>query len=185
MIENEMKWIVSREEWLNFKYQIQKKYGITSGDEIIQKNYYYDTQNFDLHKSKNTLRIRKIDGSYVMQYKHSRQKHNQIACCIEDKFTIDCTPDILCGEFLKYDDLFLLGNMTTKRLRIEPQPGLRIDFDENHYWGMTDYEIEIEFDDIPPVSIMDMCPKPLFKGATTKYGRFLKKLSENILSAYE
>lgn len=62
-LEIEQKFLISKKDYI---YLVDL---LDWDRSLIQKNYYYDTQEFDLKKQGETLRVREINGIREIQYK--------------------------------------------------------------------------------------------------------------------
>lgn len=125
---------------------------------ITQTNYYVDDKEHSLRKEGISLRIREKNGDYEMTLKtplaHGLLEKN----CAWSKGTfVDFKehhrfPDGDIKRFLTMlsfdiNELEILTSLTTKRLDI-PYKGGKLSVDENHYSGIIDYEIELEYNNL-------------------------------------
>ena len=110
-----------------------------------QINHYFDTNNADLISNHYVLRIRQKGQNYKLTSKsHSPEgafeKHifltkDQALKMLDEGF------DANVIEFPYY--VKKVAELTTYRTSTEYKDG-RLFFDKNHYYGITDYEIEYE-----------------------------------------
>lgn len=144
MIENEFKLMLTEEQYneiiLMFSWD----------SEVIQTNYYYDTDGLALSEQHITCRVREISGEYYLQMKLPADK---LYSRVELEKRLSTLPQTLSGEELtKLSDrdglpeVKKLGGLTTVR-SIKRFDGAEIDLDRSTYFGKTDYELEIEFTD--------------------------------------
>ena len=180
MLEKEYKCLVTREQWQSFLCYMKKKYLILCPEELSQTNYYYDTSDYILARSGQTLRIRHNRGRLVLQQKIRRITENGVVCSEEYQQNVSDIPERLDGSAFGLTGLRLLGHLHTKRLRFRPMEGVTVDLDQNEFLGRTDYEVEIEFDGRPPEELLAHCPPrlPLPGQGKGKYTRFLAQYQE-------
>ena len=121
---------------------------------IKQTNYYIDTPDFAIRDHKMALRIRTFESSAELTLKVSQtignMEYNQQLNASEVKLLLEelVFPP---GEILNYlleaiipiKNLKILGHLTTIRREMEHKIGL-LALDENSYFDITDYEIELE-----------------------------------------
>ena len=136
MLEFEKKVMLSEEE-----YCFLKDYLYAKGKTTVQRNYYYDTDDFALTRQGITCRIREKDGVCLATIKEHQIKGS------------DCSVETSCSVKDRYDDrifsdmaISYQGCLETKRLTASPQAGIVVMLDQNSYLGMVDYELEIEYD---------------------------------------
>jgi uncharacterized protein YjbK len=177
MIENEFKYLVSEENFKRLQELIRNKYPHSLSLFIHQTNYYYDTSDFYLHKNKITLRARAIDNKIEMQFKRSEKVTGQDKKSTEFHRYLENIPKTIPSSFIPADiteDANLLGSLTTERTSFQISNEVRIDFDKNNYLGITDYEIEIEYENELPQNVIDCIAQglTLYK-PDGKYLRFL------------
>lgn len=125
---------------------------------ITQTNYYVDDKEGSLRKEGISLRIREKNGDYEMTLKtplaHGLLEKN----CAWSKGTfIDFQehhrfPDGDIKRFLTMlsfdiNELDIKTSLTTKRLDV-PYKGGKLSIDENHYSGVIDYEVELEYNNL-------------------------------------
>lgn len=174
MVENEYKYVVKKEIYDKF-LAILEKIKLTK-KEFIQVNYYYDTKDFSLCKNGVTVRIRQIDGSLELQVKEPKSicefsSRNEYAQKV-DGFL----------ESIKRDGKVysLIGDLVTHRVVFEIDDGTEIMFDKNYYYGVCDYEVEIEFTKKISVftnNIITELGENCFKKNNSKYKRFVSAVS--------
>lgn len=144
MIENEFKIMLTSEQYE--KLLSQYKWDKT----VVQTNHYYDTDVLRLSDAHITCRVREIDGSYFLQMKFPAAREYSR---VELEKPLSALPEtISADDLLKSDghdalpDVKRLGALTTTR-SIKRFNGAEIDLDKSEYFGITDFELEIEFTD--------------------------------------
>ena len=144
MIENEFKIMLSAAQ-----YAIIRDF-YEWDDLVSQTNHYFDTDELDLRGRRITCRAREIAGEYFLQLKLPA---DEIFSRVELEKRLDFLPaeiigEELCGlaENVDFPDVKRLGALHTNRL-VKRFRGAEIDLDESEYFGITDYELEIEFTD--------------------------------------
>ena len=183
MIENEYKIMLTKKEFFYLKRKLKKC------TRIVQRNYYYDTYNLLLYESDVTLRVREINGNLKLQYKSKPLIKNKIYTREEKEKTINRVPFQIENDFSEMqtpiNNFYCIGNMLTIRYK-EIINGLEICIDENHYLGITDYELELESPNTELIekwlnkiqSVVNVNTKP----AKPKYNRWIneyKKFKNN------
>lgn len=137
MIETEKKILLTQQE---YDFLLDAVYpGLHP---VRQTNYYYDTESFSLNAYRITCRIRRKGDRLCATVKyHSGDRTAEES--VENSFSIEVVPPVLVYQ---EKDLMLYGSMETER-RLSTDSGLRICIDRNTYLGMTDYELEIEYEE--------------------------------------
>ena len=173
-LEIENKSIISKTQ---YDY-IWGKYSNQVKENILQINYYYDTQEKNLFHSGETLRVRQIGDSLTLQHKTHKTHEGNTRVSKEFSLMLKYMP-----RFISVNDqrFFYIGEMLTHRIEISFSD-YTVFLDSNMYLGKIDYEIEIESNS------MDKMPQN-FEGidfsphnSKGKYSRFiyeLKRLAEN------
>ncbi len=188
MLERELKILLNADQYAKICAFIDKQYqGQCVRDK--QVNYYYDTEDGCYNQKGVTIRVRRKNGTLKGTIKtHSVQGEN---CSEEMSFDVDRVPVALYYEerYLK-----LRGKLITNRISVKPnQGGLLLCLDENLYLGHTDYELEIEYQDIDETSANNFVKilecgigeelLPFVKGRTkTKSERYFDYLYSTILA---
>lgn len=157
-LEKEYKNLLTKEQYESLKEEFQSIFT----KDITQTNQYYDCHQ-QLENNRSALRIRLIEG----------QQMGEITLKIpqSDCEVIEITEE-LPNEQLQWwveEDIFLLptsiklaleeqgielsnisptATLTTHRLEGLLRPGCLLVLDESHYAGQTDYEIEMEVEDL-------------------------------------
>ena len=188
MIEREIKCLLNANQYAKIYAYIEKQYQ-DQCEKNKQLNYYYDTEDGYYNKKGVTIRVRRKNGTLKGTIKtHLVQVDN---CSEEMSFDVDRVPVALYYEerYLK-----LRGKLITNRISVKPnQGGLLLCLDENLYLGHTDYELEIEYQDIDETSANNFVKilecgiseelLPFVKGRTkTKSERYFDYLYSTILA---
>ncbi len=148
-IEIEAKALVSKEEYERLVVKF------SDYDSFIQKNYYVDSDDMSLRKEGLGLRIRYRGGHYDMTLKAplSQGLLEKTARLTEEQFDLFEKVGVFPNNDIKHflimmdievEKLKILTSLTTKRTDI-PYMGGKLSLDENEYNGVSDYEIELEF----------------------------------------
>ncbi len=148
-IEIESKALVSKEEYERLLVRF-KDYA-----SFQQTNYYIDTPKNHLRVDGLGLRIRERDSRYEMTLKAplSQGLLEKTAHLRKEQFDAFMNDGVFPDNDLKrfltmldidVDDLRVLASLTTERTDI-PYLGGKLSLDKNCYNGLTDYEIELEF----------------------------------------
>ena len=142
--EKEFKYVVSAERFQSFLSKYKEEYPFVKHK--LQVNYYYDTEDNTLNKSRTTVRIRQQYNDMKLQIKRHRENKDGLATSDEYSKKIDSLPSTLKIPNL-YNVLILKGVLITARTIFLFGENSRICFDSNMYLGICDYEIEFEVDD--------------------------------------
>lgn len=132
MLEFEKKMLLIKEEFLFLRENLY-------GENVCQQqtNYYYDTNDLSMNRQGITCRIREKDGRFIATHKaHSTDRSiekSMVVTGISDLFPLSQIP------------LRLKGSLTTQRYRWYLEDGITVFLDENSYIEITDYELEIEY----------------------------------------
>ena len=157
-LEKEYKNLLTKEQYEALKEEFQSIFT----KDITQTNQYYDCHQ-QLENNRSALRIRLIDG----------QKTGEITLKLpqSDCEVIEITEELPTEQLQWWveEDIFLLptsiklaleeqgielsnisptATLTTHRLEGILKPGYLLVLDESHYAGQTDYEIEMEVEDL-------------------------------------
>ena len=184
MLEFEVKAMLSAPEYVFLRtHYFQKSTTVT------QKNYYYDTKDFELNHQGITCRIREKNGDFLATIKD----HQPHGCSIETSRPVKNSCDT---SFFEGMGLSLQGELITHRTSYKTETGLFMELDENRYLGTVDYELECEFDPQSRSELYrgisklaeDMERHDIIKSAeefqkrftdgTSKSGRFFKRKKE-------
>ena len=142
MIENEFKIMLTEEQY-------EKLLEIYDFKTIEQVNHYYDTDDLQMSARHITVRVRELDGRFLLQMKlPTGTEHSRV----ELEKELDGVPEILAGFILTavFDvdcpELKHIGTLKTTR-SVWKFDGGELDLDCSEYFDKTDYELEIEFTD--------------------------------------
>lgn len=124
----------------------------------IQTNYYIDSDTRILNKEGIALRIRERNGQYELTLKTPlSQGLLEKNCTISHEQFLDFTnkgifPKGDTSRFLTMLDidiatLKIITSLTTERIDVDYEGGL-LSIDRNVYSGITDYEIEFEYNNL-------------------------------------
>ncbi len=136
--------------------QILKAHQIGEKQFVKQKNYYFDTPEFELKDRACALRIRERGGRYEMTLKEPLLTGEGL---LETNTELDYekASSILSGSSISPIDIrdkisqmgidpeqmSCFGTLTTARAEIPYEGGLLV-FDKSTYFDVTDYELEYE-----------------------------------------
>ena len=169
MIEKEMKFLIGKVDFERVLKRAHELYPQAQVKVIEQANYYYDTPDLFLFNHRTTLRVRKIGEKYLVQKKSDKSYENGIRTAKETEKEIDCLPESFSsaevgiqGEY----EFKQLGGLFTKRTRFILHDGTKLDFDVSRYFGVEDYELEIELEgDLPAELLLELSVRSgVFKG---------------------
>lgn len=123
-----------------------------------QTNIYFDTKNGILKEKRQGLRIRllpqKIEFTLKVPQKNSYTylEITDVLNAFDLDKSLEEQIDLSKSEVLNYlanenilvTDLKEIGSLTTKRAEKKLDQNTLLVLDENHYYGVTDYELEME-----------------------------------------
>lgn len=153
MEEMEYKHMLTREEYRRIDEWMD---GECAPPIFVQINYYYDTDDYGLHREDVTLRVRQMEGRLLCQCKFESGRGDDDGANIRtelEKEIADLPRKIDPDTFFDHqriDDLpkaCLLGCLVTERRVYEVEPGVDVTLDRSHYLGHTDWELEIEYEE--------------------------------------
>jgi uncharacterized protein YjbK len=149
MVESELKYMITFEEYnqlLNMSTNNFQK------QTLIQINYYFDTNEFELDKRGITLRIRQTEKDLKLELKSPISKDGALRVKKEFSRSIDKLPFVInfindeWSELIQCNsDLYLKGSLITQRTKLDSEDGIEIVLDKSYYLGLIDYELEVEF----------------------------------------
>ncbi len=120
--------------------------------EIVQTNYYFDTNNKDIINGKNALRIRELNDKYTLTLKVKDTKqileYNQdISQRDFQKYLINgFNPSLLIKGIELPDYVKNIAKSKTRRCTLDYKGGILF-FDFNEFNNNKDFEIEFEYSD--------------------------------------
>ncbi len=136
MLEFEKKVMLTPEE-----YALLKEYSRTAAKDIVQINFYYDTDDLAGNRKGVTCRIRETDGICTATVKVHRPNGGE--CSAEHARPVQDRYD---DELFTGRGLSCQGYLKTYRSICTPSAGVKVMLDRSVYLGTTDYELEIEYD---------------------------------------
>ena len=172
--EFEYKALLNEAEYLNILAVLSAEYKPIAYKQI---NHYYDTPELLLSALHATLRVREKESGLMLEYKHGQKRVGELRTATEDRYPITEIPSEISGKMLPDCDgtlvFYPLGSLTTERTDFNIGDCL-VSLDKNTYFGITDYEIEVEVNDggiLPPaISALSVT----FSASTLgKFHRFL------------
>ncbi|MCY7676596.1 CYTH domain-containing protein [Bacillus safensis] len=120
---------------------------------VLNFNYYYDTPDFLLKRFGYTVRIRQISGKLTLEIKRPSQTSGYKRVREETSLPIEELPQKLDIQNIMTSlpititqQPELLGLLVTERTTFYIEKGIKVDLDQSSYLGITDYELEIEYD---------------------------------------
>ena len=143
MTECEYKFLLTERQFTEATEKAQNLYG--SPQEKTQVNNYYDDETLSLNRRGVTVRIRQAGGAGKLQIKQHGRSQN--GCAVSEEREHDIAGSSSEINLPELGRLTLKGCLVTRRLSFAAYPGISLDMDTNTYLGLTDYEVEIEFDD--------------------------------------
>lgn len=175
--ELEYKFLLTKNDFMWLSLYAEKKFPLVS--DCVQVNYYYDTKDCKYNKQNETIRIRQIGKSLILQYKKHNKSQNNL--CKSEEISQD-TNIVPCKiSFLNSKDIVSLkGDLITERKVYSFEKGIYIAFDINYYLGVCDYELEIEFEYSEKETAIQLMKKLSLKSSRpidNKSTRFLKRLN--------
>ena len=152
MEEMEFKHMLTREEYCRIGEWMD---GESAPPIFVQINYYYDTDEYDLHREDITLRVRQTEGRLLCQCKYeSGNSADGANIRTELEQEIRSLPrKIDPGDVFDHRRVRdlpktrLLGCLVTERRVYAVEPGGDVTLDRSHYLGHTDWELEIEYEE--------------------------------------
>uniref|UniRef100_UPI0000D6F7E5 BH2851 n=1 Tax=Halalkalibacterium halodurans TaxID=86665 RepID=UPI0000D6F7E5 len=149
-IEIERKTLVSKE---TFKRLISQLH-IGEGDFKLQRNHYFETDDFQLKKQSSALRIREKEAIFTFTLKQPHPagllETNQTLSKQEAKLALESAHfpsgevmDALRDLSIPISQLKHIGTLSTSRAEISYEQGI-LCLDHSSYLGIEDYEIEFE-----------------------------------------
>jgi len=165
--EYERKAVIGREKYNKLLAEFTGRY---PREDILQINHYYDTPDFALYHSGETLRVRQTGSGLKLQYKHTKTHIDNMRVSDEYSETIGELPKTLTVRGLK---TLNIGVMATERRNFDFGDCI-VSLDKNYYLGALDYEIEVKAvkeHDLPDV-LKGFAFAP---GSPGKYSRYVQQ----------
>lgn len=151
-------------------------------DEFVQINYYYSEDIGIETNAEVTFRVRVKNEKKILQIKIPEKQIKSLHIKKEYEKVLNTVPQIISGKSLneivgtdRFSDVFLIGDLTTNRKLKKLSDGIEICLDSNKYLGLEDYELEIEFKEEYPESIVKILENKgisIEKEISGKYSRF-------------
>ena len=150
-----------------------------AGETYVQVNYYFDTSDGALSAAHSMLRVRRKKNALYLQYKNKRNRKGDLLLCDEFEALLESFPQTVNPHdyFPDAPDVTctLLGDLVTLRTDFD-LPGVIVSLDENIYFGLSDYEIEIEGEEAPIQRVAAfLSPQGESKGGNGKFSRFMNQ----------
>lgn len=183
MREYEYKYLLEYNVFKRVQESVEKEFPEVAKNEMLQINYYYDNDRFDLNKSGTTVRIRQRGNSLRLQIKKHMKVSKEYSSSTEDEYRIDEIYGALKFRGKKYH---LQGALNTKRVSYSIEEGIKVEFDTNTYLGVEDYEIEIEFSEEKEqevkniIALLGLSSTIRGKGKATRFMNRKKSISKNV-----
>lgn len=168
--EYEKKLIINREKYDTWLADFTDRF---PHEDIFQINYYYDTVDFALFHSNETLRARQTGDILKLQHKYNKSRVDNMRISDEYAEQLDILPKSIIVNGIEAHNV---GFMATERHNFN-LGNCVVSLDKNYYLGKIDYEIEAEAEndfDLPEL-LADIDFQP---DAVGKYSRYIKKLLE-------
>ncbi|MGE6631461.1 CYTH domain-containing protein [Bacillus sp. NPDC077027] len=150
MIELEYKYLLLKEAYDDIHQLLQKSYEPLY---VLNFNYYYDTPDFAFEQNGYTVRIRQVHDQLTLDVKSPSHTKGYKRMRDETSIPIDYFPQkLVLKDWLNTlpatvsCDADLLGLLVTERQTFFLEEGVKADLDKSSYLGVTDYELEIEFE---------------------------------------
>ena len=154
-LEHEARVMVNEEQYLN----IRNHYRVLDypKEQIVNENYYFDTEDLKLTNSHKVLRLRKINND---KYELTLKIQGENGAIEMNHLLTDIEKDKLMNESLlsykpiidkllecgiDYHKIKYITNLKTERLEIKLDKCLLV-IDKNYYRNKIDYNLEVESD---------------------------------------
>ncbi len=124
-----------------------------------QENHYYSDAVGELRKNGITFRVRTKDGINKLQLKMHKNNNSPLQICDELEYPIDSVPDKFTSQQVNEltgidTDVSRLGSLKTLRHSLFYCDGVEICLDKNEFLDKTDYEIELEYTQEIPQTLL-------------------------------
>ena len=152
-MEYEARVMINEEQYINIrKHYLNSKY---PKEEIINENFYFDTEDLKLTSSHKVLRMRKINNSKYELTLKIKGENGDIE--INHKLTDKEKDDLLENSIISYPPILdklkesnidpssirYITNLKTERLEVRLEYCLLI-IDKNYYRNKIDFNLEVE-----------------------------------------
>ena len=152
-MEYEARVMINEEQYINIrKHYLNSKY---PKEEIINENFYFDTEDLKLTSSHKVLRMRKINNSNYELTLKIKGENGDIE--INHKFTDKEKDNLLENSIISYPQILdklkesnidpssirYITNLKTERLEVRLEYCLLV-IDKNYYRNKVDFNLEVE-----------------------------------------
>lgn len=174
MIEKEIKIMMNEEEY-------NKALALFKLDKVIvQKNHYYSCEvSF---RRNITIRIREIGNKFFLQVKVPVSEERNLSVKREYEAEVNGVTPVIAAQKLyeltgtEFDEARYMGILETHRSICRPNSHTEICIDRNIYFGIVDYELEIEYTGEYPseqLALLNEAGINCDKALMGKYSRFI------------
>lgn len=177
MVEKEIKVILSELQYTAVNSMFEWD------NEVDQTNYYYHDKYSIDNDTEQTVRVRNLDGRYLLQVKMPLYKKGNLFVKREFEKEIFSLPNVITAVELQEltckpwkSDMNIIGSLKTHRKVCHSYDDIEICLDYNSYLNQCDYEIEIEYKNDYPQFLVELLMNnkiPIEKNATGKHTRFI------------
>ncbi len=181
MLETELKCIITKEIYEKIKSAFEWN---SSAEQV---NHYYTDKNGVLRDNRVMVRVRVRNGVSKLQVKLQKNAGSPLQICEETEYAIDGAPLEIPSETALKATGFDVGTLTrmgfakTLRHSLMWDSSTEICLDMTEYFGITDYEIEVEYTGEMKQELLDKLADlgvSFEKNSVGKFTRFLKKYEE-------
>lgn len=152
-MEYEARVMINEEQYINIrKHYLNSKY---PKEEIVNENFYFDTEDLTLTSSHRVLRMRKINNSKYELTLKIKGENGDIE--INHKLTDKEKDDLLENSIISYTPILdklkesnidpssirYITNLKTERLEVRLESCLLV-IDKNYYRNKVDFNLEVE-----------------------------------------
>lgn len=139
MTELEKKLLLTEDEYDYLMEHLGYESPLIQKPVTTQVNYYFDTDDFSMHRQNTTCRIRLKDGKYkATMKKHASDGDQSTETEMEIRNGLESNAFTDMG-------LKLQGELVTKRCIVFKDADCEVVLDKNEYLGHKDFELEIEY----------------------------------------
>lgn len=142
-LETEYKFLLSKNEFVMIEARCDELE--LKKSQYVQINYYYDTEDNVYFKNNTTIRIRQIENALKMQIKQHRSTNSEFRLSEEYEKEVEQLPRIVDHPDTS-ERLICKGFLVTERKEYLFGNNIRVYLDHNLYLGISDYEVEVEFE---------------------------------------
>lgn len=190
--ELEIKKIISNENEFEIIYNYFSNNDLYKLKKIVQKNFYFDTENFYFFKRNISIKLRMIDEIYRLIVKQQKKwdllgrESEEFIAELDEKQALDMLlyskiPNELENYFVQQkmpSNIFYKGAMITERTVINHEDfDFTICLDLNNYLGKQDFELEVEYSYSDNIQLLlSEILNKLPDSKWSKYGRFSRSI---------